>query len=256
MTARIVGLWRYPVKGLGGESLAQIEVDRVAGVLGDRRFALRHDGSAYDEAAPAWRPKAEFLQLARDPGLAPLHAHYEPEADQLTLIGAFGLGPSARGCPAFAADRAMLEAFVASQAVLPRRAGHTLVQCDGTIFSDTGRPVVSIVSTETVRALAEAAGCPLDIRRFRGNLVIDGGEPWAEFDWVGRKLWVGSVLLRPVERIGRCAATSVDPATGKVAPELPRLLRDRFGHADCGVYAEILTRGRISLGNGLTPASD
>ena len=28
---------------------------------------------------------------------------------------------------------------------------------DGTIFSDTGRPVVSIVSTETVRALAKIA---------------------------------------------------------------------------------------------------
>jgi hypothetical protein len=254
MSVRIVELWRYPVKGLGGESLREVEVTKTGGLKGDRRFALAHETSACDPTRPSWKPKAEFLQLNRDPGIAHLQAKWNARAEILTLEADFGRGASLSGSPGVARDRVVLEEFIATRAEAPRRPGGRLVEQEGTTFSDTGRPVVSIVSLATLSALGEAAGASLDPRRFRGNLVIEGAEPWEEFDWIGRKMWAGSVLLRPVERIGRCAATSVDPETGAVAPDVPQLLRDRFGHCDCGVYAEIVTSGRISVGNSFVPA--
>ena len=251
MNAKVVELWRYPVKGLGGESMTQLEAIKGKGVRGDRRFALVHEDSAYAEA-PGWQPKAEFLQLARDPGMAPLSAAWLEHADTLTLTDGFGRGASVSGCTSEAGERERLEQF-ADRADGKRRSGCRLVDETGTAFSDTGMPYVSIISLATLRTLSATAGTALDARRFRGNLVVDGVEPWAEFDWIDRSLWVGSVLLRPVERIGRCSATSIDPDDGSFGPDVPRLLRDRFGHSDCGVYAEIALSGRISIGNALTP---
>src|SRR4051812_41023203 len=39
MTARIAGIWRYPVKSMLGQSMAEVEIG-TGGLNGDRRFAL------------------------------------------------------------------------------------------------------------------------------------------------------------------------------------------------------------------------
>ena len=48
----------------------------------------------------------------------------------------------------------------------------------------------------------------------------------------------------------RCAATEVDPDTGIRDVAVPRTLMDNFGHADCGVYAEVIAGGEIAVGDG------
>jgi uncharacterized protein YcbX len=255
MSIKIAEIWRYPVKGLGGEALAAVEVTKAEGLRDDRRFALAPEGSVCDPAAPEWHQKAEFLQLNRDAGLASIQASWDSGAGALTLTGSFGHGTPQRFAPDRAEDSAALAAFVAAEAGQACRPGGRLVHLPAGNFSDTGRPLVSILSLATIAALSEAAGIFLDPRRFRGNLLVEGGAPWEEFDWIGTKLWIGSVMLKPVERIGRCAATSVDPATGLRQPDVPRLLRDRFGHHHCGVYAEIATSGRLSIGNAVVPAA-
>ena len=54
------------------------------------------------------------------------------------------------------------------------------------------------------------------MERFRGNVWLDGLEPWAEFDLVGRDIRVGAATLRVRERITRCKATTVNPETGRI----------------------------------------
>lgn len=51
-----------------------------------------------------------------------------------------------------------------------------------------------------------------------------------------------------IKRIVRCAATEVDPATGIRDLPVPRTVMDNFGHADCGVYAEVIG-GEIATGD-------
>lgn len=253
MTITLAEIWRYPVKGLRGERLGATTLTPEAAVPDDRRFALRPDESPYDPAAPCWQAKRAFLQLARDPGLSPVSAAWDGAAQVLTLTDLAGGRVSA--APDTVAGRARLEAYLAGTVPEGRRAGQRLVEAPGIIFSDTGRPWVSIISLATVAALAERAGrAGLDPARFRGNLIIAGAAAWAELGWIGRELVVGGAVLRAVEPIGRCVATTIDPATGASDVNLVKLLLDSYGHNKCGVYAEVITAGPIAEGNRLRPA--
>ena len=57
--------------------------------------------------------------------------------------------------------------------------------------------------------------------------------------------------LRLTKRIERCAATNVDPATGQRDREIPKALMRLYGHVDCGIYAEVLSGGRLAEGERL-----
>ena len=54
-----------------------------------------------------------------------------------------------------------------------------------------------------------------------------------------------------VERKEAPSATNVEPATGQRDLAIPKLLMSRLGHADCGVYAEVLSGGSIAEGERL-----
>jgi uncharacterized protein YcbX len=49
----------------------------------------------------------------------------------------------------------------------------------------------------------------------------------------------------------RCAATNVDPVTGARDLAIPQSLLQTFGHADCGVYAEVMAAGEVAIGDAL-----
>ena len=59
--------------------------------------------------------------------------------------------------------------------------------------------------------------------------------------------------LRVFKRTIRCAATEVNPDTAARDAEPPRWLRERFGHGDLGVYAEVIEGGRVAVGDALEP---
>jgi uncharacterized protein YcbX len=68
-----------------------------------------------------------------------------------------------------------------------------------------------------------------------------------------RTLAIGDVRLKIVKRIARCAAVNVDPENATRDLELPQTLMRRFGHADCGVYAEVIAGGTIAVGDAIGP---
>jgi uncharacterized protein YcbX len=246
MTPILTEIWRYPVKGLGGERLERVDLSRARGLPADRRFALAPESSGFDRAAPGWLPKREFLQLAKDAGMWNLRAAWQDDGETLTLEAWNGSSLSTAADDPEAASR--IEAFVAEMAGPARRAGASLVQVPGVSFSDTGRILLSIIALPSLRAIRGVAGVPIDPRRFRGNLLIDGGEAWAELGWIGREIGIGNARVRVVEPIGRCAATTVNPESGERDLDIPKLLARHFGHVICGVYAEIIADGEISNG--------
>jgi uncharacterized protein len=85
--------------------------------------------------------------------------------------------------------------------------------------------------------------------RFRANLYVRGWPAWHEFDLLGRTLAIGEARLKVVKRITRCAAINVDPDTAARDLNIPHTLMRRFGHADCGVYAEVTAGGAIAAGD-------
>ncbi len=110
--------------------------------------------------------------------------------------------------------------------------------------------MVSIINLASVAAVEDAAGAPVNPLRFRGNLYIAGWPAWREFDLLGQELTIGQTArLKVVKRIQRCTATDVDPETGIRDLTIPRTLLENFDHTDCGVYAEVIAAGDISVGD-------
>ena len=64
-------------------------------------------------------------------------------------------------------------------------------------------------------------------------------------------LLIGNAKLKVVKRIVRCAATNVDPQTAARDMSIPETLQQNLGHADCGVYAEVIEAGDLAQGDAV-----
>lgn len=246
---RIETIYRYPVKGLTAEALEEATLTPGETLPHDRRFALAQGDSPFDPAAPAWLPKRNFACLMVNERLALAHSAFDARTGELAirLPGAPPFVGNTRSEDGRAAIAAHLAAYMGQEA----RGTPRFVESPGHSFSDVAKKLVSIIGLSSLHALEQAAGAMLDPLRFRANIYVSGGSPWAEFDLIGREILLGQARLRVVKRIVRCPATEVNPVTGQRDADPPRWLRQHFGHADLGVYAEVLEGGRITVGDAL-----
>ncbi|MEQ8815653.1 MAG: MOSC domain-containing protein [Thalassobaculum sp.] len=250
MSITVAALQRYPVKGLSAQALATVELRAGRAIPHDRRFAVAHGTAPIDPAAPKWLSKAHFLQLMSNPRLAALSVEYDPETT--TLVLQRGGRTVARGALSTQTGRTVIEQFFAAYLKAELRGAPRLVDRGDESFSDADAPFVSIINRASVADLERVVGRPVDPARFRGNILLDGAAPWVEFGWVGRRLRIGSAELTVEERIGRCAATNVDPSTGQRDLTVPRDLLRGFGHEDCGIYARVTLGGQVVPGDPVT----
>jgi uncharacterized protein YcbX len=116
-------------------------------------------------------------------------------------------------------------------------------------MTDSAFPSVAVLSLASLRDLSARMDVELSPDRFRGNLWLDGAEPWAEEAWVGRHLTIGAATLRIEERITRCRATCTNPETGRIDADTLGALEAAFGHQDFGLYATVVTGGTIAPGD-------
>jgi uncharacterized protein YcbX len=246
---RIAEIFRYPVKGLSGERLDQAVLERGGAIPFDRAYAIENGASGFDPEKPKHFPKAAFLMLMRNEKLAELAALFDERTQVLTIRKAGAL--LAEGRLDTPEGRRAIEAFIDRFCTDDLRGPARIVASPGFCFSDYPGKVLSLINLETVRAIGERIGESVNPLRFRGNLYVDGLPAWQEFSWVGRQLDVGGIAMTAVERISRCAATNVDPETGARDLDIPRSLLHAWGHADCGIYLEIRSAGRLSAGDAL-----
>jgi uncharacterized protein len=252
MEFRVAALHRYPVKGLSPERVPRAALEKGAYFPGDRLFAIENGPSGFDSAEPQHQPKIKFLMLMRNESLARLRTRYEDETGVLSIED--GGREAVRGDLRAREGRLAIEAFF--RTFMPRELRgppKVLRAPDGFRFTDSRRGFVSLINLASVRAIEDMVGLPVDPLRFRGNLHLEGLEPWAEFDLVGRVLEGASGLrLKVTKRIERCAATNVDPTTGLRDLDIPPALMRRLGHLDCGVYAEVAAGGVLAERDRLT----
>jgi uncharacterized protein len=252
--ASIRAIYRYPVKGLSPQALERTPLSAGQTIPADRLYAIENGPCGFDPEAPAYFPKQRFLMLMRNDRLAALRTDFEE--DSHTLIIRSENREAARGDLRTKEGRLAIEAFF--RRFMPKELHgppKVLFGKGGHSFSDVARKVVSIINLASVAEVESAAGAPVNPLRFRGNLYVAGWPAWHEFNLLGRLLTIGETArLRVVKRIQRCAATEVDPDTGIRDLPVPRTLIENFDHADCGVYAEVVTAGDIAIGDGITSA--
>ncbi len=126
---------------------------------------------------------------------------------------------------------------------------------DEVSFAD-GFPLLLI----TEASLADLNGrldSPVDMRRFRPNLVVDGDVPYAEDEW--RRFRLGEVEFEGVKNCSRCVFTTVDPDRGIKSPDKEplRTLSTYRRRPEGGVFfgQNLIPRGAgvIRVGDPVTP---
>lgn len=254
MNIRVGQIVRYPVKGLTGEILSETYLQVGRGLPLDRRYALAHGSRAAGGPTIGWMEKNAFLMLARHSRLAQLQTSFDPDTGILTIRR--GGKQVARGKITDRIGRTLVEEFFAAFMGSEAHGKPKLVEVEeGSTLSDVSIPMISLISSTSVRDLERVAGRTIDVRRFRGNVVFEGGEPWEEFGWIDRTICIGNATLKIVDRTSRCPATSVNPDSAETDLNVPQILQRGFGHADCGVYAEVVGAGIVKSGDLLKLAS-
>jgi hypothetical protein len=263
--ARITAIYRYPIKGLSPEPLARAALTPGKTIAGDRLYAIENGPSGFDPAAPSYLHKAHFLMLMKNERLAALRTAFDHDTHTLTIAAPGAPADGARGELRTAEGRAAIERFFAGYCADELRGAPKVLHADGHSFSDVARKVVSIINLASLAALEATIGASLDPLRFRANLYVEGWPAWSELDLVGKELAVApaptgldsarsetpKVRLEVVKRIVRCAATNVDPQTGRRDREVSQSLLRSLGHGDCGIYAEVLSAGDITPGSAI-----
>jgi len=137
----------------------------------------------------------------------------------------------------------------------PVRLARTEREGDGV---DRGRLAgATLVSTGSLEALRDAAGedGPVDGRRFRMTIGIEGVEPHGEDGWIGSQVRVGGATVAVREHVGRCAVTTLDPDRGVRDLDTLGTIAAYRGDVQTreplpfGVWCEVVEPGRVAVGD-------
>ena len=250
MHGRVAQLYRHPVKGFTPEPLTSVRLAARAHFPGDRLYAVEMGPCGYDPAAPTHIPKSRLAVLANTAMLARVRTAYDEASGRLSV--------ELEGQPRLCADLATSagrESFAGwLTCALPpqdvRGPMRVLTAARRHRFMDDPSGEVSVINLESVRDLGLRLGVPVDPLRFRANLYVDGWPAWSELDMAkGRRLSFGAAVADVVKPIVRCAATHVDPHTGRRDIDMVAELRRLYGHALCGLYLSVAGAGRVSVGD-------
>ncbi len=221
---QLSALYRFPLKSAIGEALSASPVDSL-GLQGDRRWLAvdAHSG--------------RFLSQRLLPRMTQLLARYAAD-DSLTL-SAHGFGRIRVALPA--ADAELRDVTLWSDALRVPDAGDDAAAwlsqflgraCrlvylpverarqvdsgyaaagDQVGFAD-GFPLL-LIGQASLEDLSARVGRPLEMLRFRPNLVVDGSAAYAEDGW--KRIRIGGLDFRVAKGCSRCIVTTLDPRSGE-----------------------------------------
>ncbi len=250
----VVQLYRYPVKGLSPEALQSLSLSRDRGLDWDREFAVALGTTVFDEAIPEPLDKGYFLMLRSNAELAALATRFDPASGMLTIEKD---GHAVEANIQTELGRAAIEDFFVSYLGPATKGRPRVVRSNGHKFTDASvmSPVmmraVSVINMASVRALEQAIGEAVHPLRFRGNIYLEGLDPWDELSWKDEVVTIGGVRFKGLERTPRCGAVNVNPVTAERDLNLPKSLMQTFGHMDLGIYLQVLSDGELALGDAV-----
>ncbi len=130
----------------------------------------------------------------------------------------------------------------------------TLVRCDRPAGTRDGNPVSLMTDGSLAELARQAAVGPVDGRRFRMLIELEGGLPHEEDGWIGRAVSLGDATLTITKPVARCAITTQDPDTGVRDLDTLRTIIAYRGlregkKVDFGVLGDVVQPGTIRIGD-------
>ena len=257
MAARVARISIAPVKALGLVHPDEVELG-PRGVEGNRRFWLvEADGRLVSnkqhrsllKVRPEWDEQTRELALTFPDGTR--------------VDGVVELGDEVFEQPMYRHGVKSRSVAGPWQAALSEYAGAPLTL----LWAEEGAPdrlyagTATLVSRESVARLAEVAGeDEIDPRRFRMTFDIEGVEAHEEDRWIDHEVQLGAATVKVHGDVGRCAITTLDPDTGEPTVDTLKALASyrkegRKEPLPLGVYASVVTPGRVRVGDGVIATS-
>ncbi|MFK8330121.1 MOSC domain-containing protein [Pseudomonas sp. BJa5] len=220
---RLSALYRYPLKSARAQALETSCVG-LLGLSGDRRWMLVERDNGRFLTQRAYPQMSQLSALYREDGSLVLGASGRksltvpvPDADS-NLRGVTIWRDSFRVPDAGDEAAQWLSEFIGKAVrlvhvpeqrtrFLPSGYGHN---SDRVAFAD-GFPLL-LIGQSSLDDLVHKVGRPLEMLRFRPNLVVEGAKPFAEDGW--KRIRIGALELRVIKPCERCILTTIDPQTG------------------------------------------
>ena len=261
---QLSALYRYPLKSARGESLTHSPLEAL-GLCGDRRWMLVEPESG------------RFLTQRLLPQMSQLSALYNadgglnlsapgfgslkvalPQPDQ-DLRGVTVWRDSLRVPDAGDAAAEWLSTFIGRPCRLVQVPEARARQVD-TVYAQPGDKVafsdgfpLLLIGQASLDNLSARVGRPLEMLRFRPNLVIEGSAPYAEDGW--KRIRIGELEFEVAKGCSRCILTTIDPQTGeRSADREPLSTLKTYRERDGDVYfgQNLLPRGVGELRVGMS----
>lgn len=288
-TGTIAELWRYPVKSMRGEQVAESEVTE-AGLTGDRAYAVVDAESGKVGSAKHPRLWGRLLQcqaryLAAPSGGDPAPVGIrlpdgtetgsdDPEVDgrlssfvgrpvRLTTVA-----PEGNSYLAVWPDGVMPDEYLAQVRIAGDEDEGTLTQLANAMAAPAGSffdvAALHLVTQASLRRLRELQPISrFEVERFRPNVVLEGDTaPFDENEWTGSTVHLGDDVTSPVLiPTMRCIMPTLtqgddlpkDNETLRTLSRHNRIEIPGLGRWSClGAYAGVATGGRVSVGSGWT----
>jgi uncharacterized protein len=235
----VSSLYRYPVKAMRGQAATSLTLD-ARGPVGDRRYMVVDSSGRFLSQRQVPRLALASPSLMSDgleiqaEGVEPLRVSTPTGAARPAVIWQDTVLAQDAGDEA----AAWLERLLRRPARLVYQGdeGHRPVDAKYAPFAHAQTSLADayplLLTTEaSLRAVQSWLTMPIDVRRFRPNVVVSGAEAWAEDAW-HELVFSSGLVVWGVKPCVRCVVVDTDPLTGERWPGPLEALRQH--HASPG----------------------
>lgn len=260
-TLTLSEIWIYPVKSLAGISVPTAQVQKK-GLRYDRRFMLIDDaGVALTQRKYPQMALFEVIisdgkcVVGRDGQSVQWPLEPPPSDQELTAkvwddaVRVLEVDPAISRW--FSDQLGILCRLVFFPEINPRLIEKKYWPKDDHVSLADAYPLL-LIGAASLADLNKKLPAPVEMRRFRPNLVFTGGQPFAEDTWADFR--IGDNRFRAVKPCARCVLTTVDPNTAETGPEPLRTLssyRKRDNKVLFGQNIVIIDASELKTGDEL-----
>ena len=257
MSATISSINYCPVKSVSFQTIEKCEIKKDIGIVSDRIFAFAKDLDQEqaklfeknpDDRKGKWN---KVLTLKNSPVLNKYNFIYKNEKLTLTLkekeILTIDINQSEER-EALSNKISELESSLKQPITLMKN--HEFPFFDTSISNKVNFVnSVSLINIQSINDFQKKIDSNVESSIFRGNICIDGIEPWKEREWIGKIIKINNVSFKVEKNIPRCVAINLKPQTDDNSFNLLQLLKKTYNHFEMGIYLTALDDGEINIGD-------